>query len=411
MSSLSPEGRWSLEPLPYHRKLLEYLQREEAEIWAWFSSDRERRAEKEEEAVRFELLKSTYRIGRNEQPGWYEIAHEAALRLELSQPITLYQAHSDSMNASIAFLNDEAHIVLAGPIATKFTEEELLGLFAHELSHLLLRTCWNHDYFLVDEVIGSLVSDRDAVSSHYATARLLRLYTEIFCDRGALAVVGDPIPVISGFIKIITGLDKVDVENYRRQAEEIFANRSSKSSEGWTHPEDFIRTKAIDLWHECGPEADAKIAAMIEGPLSLPSLDLLGQERASSLTRRLIDALLTPVWMQTETMLGHARLFFNDFEVPPPDIHDRELAANIAETDRKLIEYFCYLLLDFATTDLSLEEAPLAAALSLAESLGIKEVFSELACKELKLSKRQFEKLDASKETLLQNAAKELTQS
>ena len=47
-----------------------------------------------------------------------------------------------------------------------------------------------------------------------------------------------------------------------------------------------------------------------------------------------------------------------------------ELRSTIAAGDDQLRDYFSYVLLDFATSDADLEEAPFAAALSLARQLG-----------------------------------------
>jgi hypothetical protein len=55
--------------------------------------------------------------------------------------------------------------------------------------------------------------------------------------------------------------------------------------------------------------------------------------------------------MQTDSVLAHARLFFEDY-VPPSTAHvDDALAADIQTEDEPLRDYYCYVLLDFATSD------------------------------------------------------------
>ncbi len=151
-----------LEPLPYQLQIRDFLMREEAEIWNWYRSAKFR--EEQAEAVRFELLKATYRVDRESQPRWYDAAEEAAAKLGLDGPLTIYQAqnpevavkfcerqgsrhtpcavtlqklrflqrrtadgtgtvpatlkiHSlEGMNAGLAFLPGEGHLVLSGPI-------------------------------------------------------------------------------------------------------------------------------------------------------------------------------------------------------------------------------------------------------------------------------------------------------
>jgi hypothetical protein len=67
-------------------------------------------------------------------------------------------------------------------------------------------------------------------------------------------------------------------------------------------------------------------------------------------------------------------------------------------------DYYCYVLLDFATADRDLEEYPLAAALALSEQLGLKDKFGEIARKELRLRQKSWEKLDQQKHELLAKA-------
>ena len=55
----------------------------------------------------------------------------------------------------------------------------------------------------------------------------------------------------------------------------------------------------------------------------------------------------------------------------------------------------------FVTADRELEELPLAAALVLVETLGLKERFADIAKKELRLTKKQFDQLDRNKDSLL----------
>jgi len=47
-------------PLPYHRAIVEHLRSTEPALWNWFASSRQRAAEAD--AVRLDLLKSTYRL-------------------------------------------------------------------------------------------------------------------------------------------------------------------------------------------------------------------------------------------------------------------------------------------------------------------------------------------------------------
>ena len=395
-------GMQTLTPLPYHEAIRAYLKTEEAEIWQWYASNRVR--QEHADAVRFELLKSTYRLDRETQSEIYTAAETVAQKLSLDVPITIYQAQNPAgLNASLAYVPSEAHIVLHGPITSKLKENELQALLAHELSHLVLWQNWDAEYLVVDQILAALTNDQLAERAHYASARLFGLYNEIFCDRGSLLVTGDPLAVVSMLVKVSTALEQVSAESYISQAEEIFSTKATKAAE-MTHPEAFIRARAVKLFSDGDQEADAKIKDMIEGQLALDDLDLLAQQQVAGLTRRLLDAVLAPPWMQTDAVMAHARLFFEDYSPPDKAQHDGSLANDIKTDDEPMQDYYCYVLLDFVTSDRDLEEMPLAAALSLAEKLGLKDRFFEIAKRELRLRKKQLEKIDKEKEKLLAKA-------
>ena len=148
---------------------------------------------------------------------------------------------------------------------------------AHELAHYLLWHGWGGELLIADQILAALTHDSQAETTHFTSARLFQLYGEIFCDRGALTVVGDPLVVVSMLVKVETGIDDIDPESYLRQAEEIFCRGRTKTA-GLTHPEAFIRARAVNLWHASDEQAASKIADMIEGPPALDELDLLGQQ-------------------------------------------------------------------------------------------------------------------------------------
>src|SRR6266568_1718606 len=129
----------------------------------------------------------------------------------------------------------------------------------------------------------------------------------------------DPHPVVASLVKIQTGLSQVSAASYLKQAEEIFAN-GNVATEGVSHPEAFIRARALALWQEQRSDSTEQISAMIEGAATLEELDLIGQRRLTVATRRLLQCLLRPKWFQTPATLGHAKLFFDDFQ-PAKDQH------------------------------------------------------------------------------------------
>ena len=396
---MSPVVPLPIEPPAYHVETIRYLQTQEADLWKWFSAGRLRT--QQNEAVRLDLLKSTYRIERDVNPTLYAAADEAGGKLGLSVPVTFYQSQSiGGLNASLAYMPGEAHVVLTGPVATALTAAELRCVLGHELLHFGLLGRWP-EYLCASQILAAMTNDPAAETAHVASARLFNLYTEVYCDRGSYRVDGDLASSITALVKIETGTTDVSADSYLRQTEEIFS-KGHPRSEGVTHPETFIRAKALKVWAEQPGLAAEEIVRVIEGPPSLDELDLLGRQRLSGLTRRLIAAFLRPEWLRTESVLAHARLFFDDFKWEPVEI--ARLAADLKIGDAKMTDYYGYVLLDFAVADRDLEEAPLAAALLLSDDLGLGDRFRQLAAKELNLRKKPLETLEANASRIVAEA-------
>ena len=90
-------------------------------------------------------------------------------------------------------------------------------------------------------------------------------------------------------------------------------------------------------------------------------------------------------------MLGHARLFFDDFQTAPA--RDTSLLAELKAGDAKLREYLCYVLLDFTKADPDLDDIPLAAALEMSRRLDVEAQFEKLAAREIKLKVRDVRRI------------------
>lgn len=397
-----PSPPRSIDLLPYHAALRDFLRRVDGDVWKWFAE--RRLSPKYAEDVRFELLKSTYRIERDSQRSLYEQAVEVARQLGIAAPITIYQAQNPiGLNASLAYVPGEVHVVFHGPICTQLTTAEVNAVLAHELGHYRLWEDWGGELLVASEMIHALCNDSHAHPAHGASLRLFRLYAEIFCDRAALAVTNDVATVVSTLVKVETGVMEIDPAAYLRQADEIFA-RETASADGITHPEAYIRARAVRLWHESHPDAERLISQMIEGNPALNDLDLLGQQRSAQDTRRLIDALLWRKWFHSDVVLAHARLYFDDYSPPAKAAELTDFVAEGRKLPDSIRDYWCYILLDFVTADRELEEPPLAAALQVAEQTSIKPRFLELLRQELKLRKNVLERIDKNKEQILTEA-------
>lgn len=76
---------------------------------------------------------------------------------------------------------------------------------------------------IADCIITFIANNYHSKASYYETARLFKLYTEIFCDRGAFSVVGNTAPVINSMVKLPAGLENVHAESYIKLADKILS--------------------------------------------------------------------------------------------------------------------------------------------------------------------------------------------
>jgi len=388
----------SLLPI-YLTEITKYLETEEANLWDWFASAKVK--SEHGDNVRLELLKSTYRLDPQSESGLYAIASGVADKLGIQQPITLYQAQQIlDLNASLAYIPDEPHVIFYGPLLKTLQAAEIAAVLGHELHHFHLWEREGQRYFTAHQILDALANDSQTDGSYLESARLFALFTEVYCDRGALLATGDLDVALRAMVKMTTGLESVNAQSYLKQADEIL-EKHSLGSLNVSHPESFLRTKALAVWHD--NQDENAIASLIRGPVSLNQLDLLEKNVMAQLTRALIETLLQYPWIQTDAVMAHARQFFHDFELHAAsgnralsESNQDRLHSAVKNHDKSVKDYFCYVMLDFAAVDQSLDEAPLAACIVLCEKLGLLTHFSELARKELNLTKKAFDALKAS---------------
>lgn len=381
----------TLRPLPYHLAVREYLRAHEAELWAWYASAQA--LGEYADAVRLELLKSSYRLDAGTFAALHDGAAAAKEALGLDVPVTLYQSQvPGAMNARIHVLPGEAHVVLQGQVHETLSPVELRALLGHELAHYALWTADGGDHLTSFRILSAMAGDPRADNAHVETARRFEQCVEIFADRGALRATGDLDAVISSLVKVQTGLREVSAKAYLAQAHEIFA-RARVQAEGLSHPETFIRARALALWHEQAEAAEDPIREMIEGAATLRGLDLIGQHRLSALTRQVVLHALDPAWFATEPVVALAGLYFADLQRTPAERPLDALAADLTGQDPSVREFVGCVLLDFALADRALEDTALAHALVLGDRLGVSAELEERLRKETKLAKKSLEAL------------------
>jgi Zn-dependent protease with chaperone function len=384
----------ALTPTPFHRSLRDVLAREEPDLVRWYSSDRYERDRAER--MRLDLLRSSYRLTAESHERVHRIAREAAERLGVVVPISLYQLYAGHRaNAGLFFTAPEAHIALSGPLLASLDDGELRALAGHELAHHLLWTIDGGAFRIASELVESCGAEAGASPAFVESALRNRRWTEVFADRGAAIAAGGIEPAVACLVKVETGLAEVSARDYLAQAREV-RGALDRNAAAETHPETIVRALALDLWHELGAGADREIAALVEGPFALESLDVVQQRSLGAATRALLDRLLAPDWMRTERTLSHARTFFSDYAPS---------AAGEIAIDEAAHEYFAYVLLDFAAVDPDLGDAAMARALFVARELGLRTTLADLLKKELKMSAAAIAEIDDKSPTIFERAS------
>lgn len=379
----------TLEPLAYHLDVIGYLQREERHAWEWSASAA---LTQEVDEIRDSMLRDTYRLEQTGHADVFEACQTAMTRLGIEAPFTLYQANDGSMNASLVYVPGEIHLVFFGPILEKLNKAELLALMGHELSHYLLWSLGEHEHYRASRVFDHALSYTDAKPSHRETARLLSLHTELFADRGAAIAADGPESAIAVLVKVMTGLTNVDPEAYLRQAQEV--ESSSGKSQGMSHPEIYLRARALQLWWADDPELATWLKKHLLGPLSIEALDLMGQRELTQMTRTFLARFVTEIEEGSDEITTQLRATFPDFgrqEEPLLDLAE----IGIEQIDDATRDYFVALMFDVAMADRDATDAVMLAAAKTAAEIGATERLAGALRRDLKWTKARTDKLVA----------------
>lgn len=385
------ETSWGLHPPAYHREVVAYLKREEPDIWAWASSLGEREHQAAE--VRAQLLRETYRLTPVTHPDAYATATAAAAALQIEPEVTLYQANAGvsgggSLNAQLRFLPGEAHLVLMGPVMERLSAAEFTALIGHELAHFKLWAADGGDYFTAMRILQHVLADPGATAGHAETARLYDLHTEIYADRGGALAAADAAPAITCLVKVHTDAANVDAAAYLTQAAELeTADPAALLSQGVSHPELFLRARALDKWWRGEADAEAWLDARLQGPLSLNRLDLTAQQRLSDLTRRFIAGFITEADLEGEATEAQARAYFPDWSEAEPTASAADLTPQAI--DDSVRDYLGHVMLDFALVDPEQKDHALGLAARRAAKMGGLDAFLESLKRDVGVGRRE----------------------
>ncbi|MDQ2139081.1 M48 family metalloprotease [Alcaligenaceae bacterium B3P038] len=381
----------ALTPLPYHQEIVAHLKAAEPEVWAWASSLRVQAAHAAD--VRAQLLRDTYRLTPAAHPAVYAAATLACERLGIDAPVTLYQAGASAMNAALYYLPGEVHVVLQGAILERLNEREILAVLGHEFAHYRLWSDAAGDYLAADRILNHNDGASAAPASYTESARLYDLHTELYADRGAALAAGDSAAAISTLVKVHTGIAVVDPTAYLQQALELDDTHARRSA-GVSHPETYLRSQAVDMWWRADPGLDDWLQQRLRGPLALHRLDLTDQVALTGVTRGLITYFLQADTVRVDKTIAQARAFFPDWT--PEDVPLDPATLTADRLDPSTAEYLHYVMLDLALCDSDVRDAALTRALRIARSWEGVEALTHILKRDLKMNKRQLDKLARS---------------
>jgi hypothetical protein len=372
-----------VEPFSYHRRVAEALENKEKELWQWFSSDSF--AEGYRERAQRELSNSSVRLGPDDNEAnalRYRLAKTARDALGLSANIALYKGYEGDgqPNAGLFYIPGEITVQFAGRILELLSEDELLFLLGHEIAHYKLYESDGGRFRTATRLLHWVCRRENAPAIWFETVRRLSLYTEIYCDTAGYFVAGSRDTAIRSLTKSIADFQDVNAKTYLQQAEAILA-KETDGSKGLSHPELFIRAKAIANRDRLDATAfEAALVPLIEGPLDIGALDILSQASLRTLTRNLIDSFTQHEVNRTEHVKAQAQEYFADYAWPGARL--RPPPALPVMTPQTL-DYLGYVLLDFAARDRERDEEALAIALVVAKAWGFHKAFRKVAGKEL----------------------------
>lgn len=379
----------ALEPLAYHRLIVDHLRENEPEIWSWGSSQQTR--EEQVQEMRSYLLRETYRLDAAAHPEVHEDCAAVLATLKIDAPFTLYQASDGAMNAALCFVPGEIHLLFHGPVLEKLSREERIALIGHELAHYQLWSIEDGAFYAAATILDHALAYPGTAPSHVETARLFRLHTELYADRGGAVAANAPGPAIATLVKTMTGLTAVDPDAYLRQAAE--AERDARASQGETHPEIFLRAQALDKWWRGDVDCDAWTEKRIRGPLSLAALDLPRQHEATAVTRSFLSRLAMDPAADAEATGTLIRRYFPDWHPAEEAIEDAALAGD--RFDASFRDYLVSLSLDVAMADPDSRDAMLTAGARLASTYNGVEAFKAALKRDLKFTKAAIDRVFA----------------
>lgn len=149
-----------------------------------------------------ELPGRNFLVTEKTEPALYELYRTAAERLEVSAEVPVYLSFDYKLNAEIVGTDENCAIVISSECMDKFSEEQMLAVFGHALTHIH----YGHVSYLnmdklMDVLLGRIPLAGDFAGETLKTLLLeWRLAAEYTADRGAAVAAGRMEPVLQNLI-------------------------------------------------------------------------------------------------------------------------------------------------------------------------------------------------------------------
>ncbi|MDD5557134.1 MAG: M48 family metallopeptidase [bacterium] len=218
-----------------------------------------------EEVERIKFLGSNIRLSPRQCPRIYAMFQEAAAILDMHPLPEIYLNTQYQVNA-YAFGMHRYFIVLYSGLVDILSEDELMGVIGHELSHV---KCEHMLYKTVAVILSDVVGGAMGQIFSIGQAALIPLQlalcawsrrAELSCDRAALLVTQNPSVMASSLAKLAGAsavkVSEINMEEVYAQAKEFedIENRiyikalKGLQIAGMTHPFCVYRSREVALW-------------------------------------------------------------------------------------------------------------------------------------------------------------------
>jgi len=227
------------------------------ELYEQFEGDiiqeliREAKIEPGKDFLRASLEGHGFKISEKISPGLYKLCMEVQEKLGFKEKIDYYIVNDADANAFTRYkIEDERNhiVVLNSGILKIMDDEELKFIIGHEIGHLISR------YSELQEIINFVFPEYNRIPVIFKNKiELSGRLAELTSDRYGFIASGNLNKCLSNFFKLSSGLDPERISfNPQAYLEEIDQTldlmKKDPFDNGYTHPDNQIRIKAIELF-------------------------------------------------------------------------------------------------------------------------------------------------------------------